>query len=231
MRGGDGPYNDPDFRAACGGTLRPGGLSLTAEALDLCAFAPGARVLDLACGAGETLKLLRARGLEGLGLEASPELAALAREHGPVLSGDFHGLPLADQSLDGIFCECALSLAERPEAVLAECARVLKSGGRLVISDLVLTRTEAVGGPSGATTVPELSSRVERAGFSVIIQRDHSRALKELAARLLWHYGSAEALRALGNICPGRARGYILLIAAKRPVGPEGVLECSTTLR
>ena len=221
MRGQYGPYDDPDFRAACGGVLRPGGLALTAAALDLCAFAPGARVLDLACGAGETLKLLRARGLDGLGLEASPYLAALAREHGPVISGDFHQLPLEDQSLDGVFSECALSLAERPEAVLAECARVLKNGGRLVISDLVLTGPEAVGGPCGPTTAPELAVRVERAGFTVIIQRDHSQALKELAARLVWHYGSTEALKDLGCACTGRARGYVLLIAKKQPAKPR----------
>lgn len=199
--------------------MRPGGLALTVEALELCDFAPGARVLDLACGSGATLKLLKKHGFEALGLDASPTLTALAREQGPAIEADFHHLPLTDQSLDGIFCECALSLADRPEEVLAECARTLKPGGLLVLSDIILTGPTSGGGTSGPATLPQMCDRLTRAGFTVKINRDHNPALRELAARLVWRFGSAEVLSGLwcGRApASGGKYGYTLIIAERR---------------
>ncbi len=235
---GGNPYEREDLRAVCGRTLRPGGLAVTREALDLCAFPAGAHLLDLGCGPGGTLELLTGLGFEAIGLERSPALAAEARVYGRVLEGDFHDLPLEDASLDGVFCECVLSLAADPDRVLAECARVLKPGGRLALSDLVRSEVNesspgAVQGClAGAVPVAELVARLERTDLTVTERRDHGRALKELAARLVWQHGSVDILRRMwageggcarsGDDEPvaeppfrGRDYGYILLIAEK----------------
>ncbi len=221
------PYENPLLRDVCGDVFRPGGLTVTREAVDLCAWPAGARLWDLGCGAGATLKLLRERGFEATGLDASPALAAEARAHGPVVEGDFHDLPLEDEFLDGIVCECVLSLARDPARVLAECARVLKAGGRLAVSDLV--RAGDVPAPLGGTgclagaVSPSIwARRLETAGFAVTHQRDHRRALTELAARLVWRHGSAAMLANWwgGMGCSGglggKQYGYTLFVAVKR---------------
>jgi len=224
------PYESPELRAVCGPALRPGGLELTAEALELCAFEAGAKILDLGCGAGATLKLLRDKGFEALGLDISPVLLAEAREHGPVMEADFQRIPLDDETLDGIFCECALSLAPDKDKVLAESFRVLKAGGRLVLSDLVL-KTDRLAGDlkkpgganclNGAESPAALAARLQRAGFHIETELDHSRALKELAARLLWSFGSIDALKKLWGaeaVCgpAAKALGYMTFIALKK---------------
>ncbi len=71
-----------DERRAClqrmtGGTLRPGGLTLTTRALELCRMPPEARVLDAGCGNGVTLRHLRERyGVRCCGLDLSMEMLA-----------------------------------------------------------------------------------------------------------------------------------------------------------
>ncbi|HWQ10656.1 MAG TPA: methyltransferase domain-containing protein, partial [Holophaga sp.] len=126
------PYEREDVRRATGETLRPGGLALTERALALCGFAAGARVLDLGCGTGATLARLAQAGLRVLGLDVSASLLALARERrAPLVSGRAEALPLAGDSLDGVFCECVLSAVADPEATVAEIARVLRPRGVL----------------------------------------------------------------------------------------------------
>ncbi len=221
-------YENDELRAVWGRTLRPGGLTLTALALEFCAFRPGAELLDLGCGPGGTLKFLREKGFEALGLDSSPKLLAEAVTSGPVVQADFHRLPLADGSRAGIFCECALSLARDKDQVLAECFRVLRPGGRLVLSDLTTSRPASPGpadsGPpdcfGGAETPAALKARLGRAGFTIVLEQDHSRLLKETAAELLWRSGSLAALKNLWGrdiICGPAAWefGYRLLIAGK----------------
>lgn len=223
------PYESEELRAVCGRTLRPGGLELTRAALAFHPFPTGSILLDLGCGPGGTLEFLSQQGFAAIGLELSPTLAAEARVHGRVIEADIHDLPLEVHSVDGIFCECVLSLAADQGRVLAECARVLRPGGALIISDLILTdqadpaadRSSLAGCLSGAKTLAESVLQLNRAGFTVKQVSDESRALKELAAQLVWHYGSADILRRWwggsedrGCFC-ARDYGYALIIAGK----------------
>gem|GEM_PF-1572475 len=210
------PYESEELRAVCGTTLRPGGLELTSAALKFHPFPAGSILLDLGCGRGGTLEFLSQRGFEAIGVEKSPLLAAEARQRGRVIEADIHDLPLYDHSVDGIFCECVLSLVADQGRVLSECARVLKPGGALIISDLIhspkteadaAVKTPVSGCLAGAKPLTEYIQLLNRAGFRAEQVSDHSRALTELAARLVWRYGSTEILRRLwsgdGNSCAG----------------------------
>ncbi|MDR0882276.1 MAG: class I SAM-dependent methyltransferase [Candidatus Adiutrix sp.] len=224
------PYEGEELRAVCGETLRPGGLAVTRDALEFCHFRPGARLLDVGCGPGGTLKFLKEMGYEAVGVEKSPLLAAEARAQGPVWEADFHHLPLADNWAEGLVAECVLSLALDPEQALAEWGRVLQPGGRLILSDVILKDGAAPLPPAtdsgclaGAVTLTTLINRLERGGYALVHQRDYGQAWRELAAQLVWRYGSADILRQLwareaGDSCGcfrGRDFTYGLLIAQK----------------
>ncbi len=79
-------YEDPKIKSAMDGYLHPGGLGLTDKAFTLGAFSPGAAILDIGAGYGETVRHLRERWqLEAVGLEPSPVLRAKALEKYPEL--------------------------------------------------------------------------------------------------------------------------------------------------
>lgn len=99
---------------------------------------PVGTALDAACGTGRHTGYLRELGHHVIGVDASPDMLARARERLPDIDfhqADLHRLPLPDDAVDTVVC--ALALAHLPELapVLAEFARVLRPGGHLVISD------------------------------------------------------------------------------------------------
>jgi SAM-dependent methyltransferase len=99
---------------------------------------PG-RVLDVGCGFGGQMALLRERDWETWGLDAS---FALARHCGdlfdgprsPVVCAAAEALPYRNASFDSIVCQGSLDHFARPEAFLREVARVLRPDGRAVIA-------------------------------------------------------------------------------------------------
>ena len=129
-------YETEALRGVTGSAIRPGGLALTQKAADWCAFAPGARILDVGCGLGETVAYLsRVHHLRAVGLDASSLLLGEGRfadPDRPLIRGQAQTLPFADRVFQGLFCECVLSLVADPGAVLAEFHRVLAKDGLLV---------------------------------------------------------------------------------------------------
>lgn len=237
----DGPiklYEQEPLLRAAGDTLRPGHLTLTRRLLEACDLPPGAVVLDIGCGLGATVEVLSAQ-YRAFGLDISAKLLARGRSARPALSlvraaGEL--LPFADQTLDAVFCECCLSIVSSADSVLDECARALKPGGRLVISDLYardpagaadLRCLPFVSCLRGAMTQDDLFTRLGQHGFDVILWEDQTNALKAFTAQLLFAHGSIEQFwcSALGaaNADPAQVRravaqskpGYFILIAQR----------------
>lgn len=107
------------------------------KAIALLDLPPGARVLDLACGTGDIARELLRTGHRALGADSSLGMLAAARPGGaPLAQADAGALPFSTGSLDGIVSAFALrNFADLP-AMLAECARTLRPGGRLSLLDV-----------------------------------------------------------------------------------------------
>lgn len=95
----------------------------------------GARVLDLGCGAGDSVDVFRRHDPEvqwvGVDLEASPEVASRTRADAELRTFDGRSIPAADESLDVVFCKQVLEHVRAPEPLLRDAARTLRPGGWL----------------------------------------------------------------------------------------------------
>ena len=199
-RAGAPLYTSAVFQRIAGDAWRPGGTALTRHALELCTFSPGADILDIGCGQGASLSLLRESGFKGIGLDRECSL----REAFPFVQADAQNPPFPDASFHGILCECVLSLLPDPGLALRNFAALLKQGGRLLISDLFIrtaspSTLDSVPGSSclaGARTRQDLERLLTESGLNLLIFEDHTASLKELAARLLW-YGDESLCAAL----------------------------------
>jgi SAM-dependent methyltransferase len=107
-------------------------------------------VLDVGCGAGiDTLLAARAVGPRGrvVGLDMTTAMVERTRQHAAelgldnveVLEGLMEAIPLPEASVDVVVSNGVLNLSTRKSRALAEMLRVLRPGGRLALSDLVVT--------------------------------------------------------------------------------------------
>ena len=150
---------------------------------------PGEVVLDLGSGGGIDV-LLSARRVgpagKAYGLDMTDEMLALARENQKkagatnveFLKGSIENIPLPENSVDVIISNCVINLSGDKDRVLREAFRVLKPGGRLAVSDVVV-RGEVpagirksielwVGCVAGALEESEYREKLARAGFAAI---------------------------------------------------------------
>ncbi|MEV0375009.1 class I SAM-dependent methyltransferase [Streptomyces sp. NPDC050636] len=100
---------------------------------------PVGTALDAACGTGRQTAALTARGYRTIGVDQSPEMLDRARVNAPDAEyrhGHLERLPLADDSVDLAVCSLAMTHLPDLSAGVAELARVVRPGGRIVISDM-----------------------------------------------------------------------------------------------
>ncbi len=220
----------PGPRGGWAGSLEaPGKRELVTRGFALAGLRPGARVLDVGCGAGASVELLRRSfGLRAVGLDLS---AAPSRGTPiPLLRADARRLPVAGGALDAVLLECVLSLVPDRQLVLRECARALSPGGSLVVTDLHAREGRPADGVArrwcGAELLaPEaLLGLAASAGFEVLRWEDHSSVLKEYALRLILEAPGDGAsppgdcvVARRGAAASARARpGFGLLVARRR---------------
>ena len=165
----------------------------------IAALKPGETVLDLGSGAGfDCFLAARQVGESGhvIGVDMTPDMMSKARANAAkggyanteFRLGEIEHLPVADGSVDAIISNCVINLSPDKAQVFRDAFRVLKSGGRLAISDIVATAElpdEArrdlalyTGCMAGASLIGDLESMMERAGFDQvrITPKDESRA-------------------------------------------------------
>ena len=142
----------------------PGGIEHTRRLLELAELPAGASVLDMGAGAGETLALLRSLGFTAEGIDLAPRSAEVEK-------GDFLRAPFPDGGFDAVISQCAFFVSGDQRAALREANRLLKSGGRLLLSDLFFEAPE-----------PLLRS----AGFSVLRAEDVTPQWREYYLEALW---------------------------------------------
>ena len=166
----------------------PGGEAHTRRMLELAALPSGASVLDLGAGAGESLALLRALGYDARGIDRAPRAEA-------VEPGDLLRAPFPDGSFDAVLSECAFFVAGDVPGALREAHRLLKPGGKLLLSDVEFM---------------PLRPLAEDAGFTVLHDEDLTPLWREYYLEALWREEAP---------CCGIPRGkcaYRMLIAERR---------------
>jgi SAM-dependent methyltransferase len=93
----------------------------------------GEFILDLGCGDGQLTQRLAATGAHVLGVDASADMVAAARERGiEAEQANAESLPFHDATFDAVFSNAALHWVRDQDAMLAQVHRVLKPGGRFV---------------------------------------------------------------------------------------------------
>jgi ubiquinone/menaquinone biosynthesis C-methylase UbiE len=98
----------------------------------------GSSVLDAGCGTGRHTTFLVDRGHDVVGIDSSPAMLALAAAKVPTVRfelAELERIPLLDDSVDAAVCGLVLSHARDIRPAVAEIARVLRPGGRLIVSN------------------------------------------------------------------------------------------------
>jgi demethylmenaquinone methyltransferase/2-methoxy-6-polyprenyl-1,4-benzoquinol methylase len=172
-------------------------------ALEAVAVGPGDLVVDLACGTGDLCELAAQRGARVVGVDFAREMlrsAGRRRVGAALVQADAQALPLASASASAVTCGFALRNFVSLDAVLRECARVLRPAGRLALLEVdrpsaalvraghslyfdhVVPRVGALLSDRAAYRYlpestsylppePELLARVARAGFRAVRKR------------------------------------------------------------
>ncbi|HVU76214.1 MAG TPA: methyltransferase domain-containing protein [Gaiellaceae bacterium] len=191
-----------------------------------------ATVLDAGCGAGEIGERIRDElGARVVALDSSERMVALARERGlEATVGDIQELPFPDASFDCVVAAWVLYHVPNRSQALAECARVLRPGGRFVAGTLAddnladlwqllgapTTRRLTFSSANGAEQVAERFADVEaREAHGVVVFPDAA-AMRRFAAADITRSFAAANVPELQE--PFRARSHHTVFVGRKPL-------------
>jgi arsenite methyltransferase len=194
-------YESDSARWLLDDQLHPGGERLTLRLARLAGIAPGARVVDVACGSGASALLLaRELGCVTVGVDLGARAIEHARRATPAgarasfLVGDAETLPLPDASFDVALSECSLcTFPDKPRAI-AEMARVVRLGGTIAIADVTAdpdalparlrTAAARVACVADAQSADAYSALLRDAGCEPLAIEPHDAELRAMADRV-----------------------------------------------
>lgn len=219
-------YEHPAWQHVPGQVMRPGGLTVTQQALAFCNLHSGANVLDVGCGAGASLHFINDQyDCFSTGIDLS--FNGLKRAHSyhpgiPFVQASSQNLPFASESMDVLLSECTLSLFA-VDGVLKEWRRVLKQGGALIISDLYARNPEEMNALrqlpaetciSSAMSREQIMRHLNQNGYEMVIWEDCSDQLKNSIACTFARAAEVDIFDLY--IAAARAKlGYYFLVARK----------------
>ena len=227
-------YENGSLSQVTGGHLHPGGMQLSERLLALCQPAPAELVLDVGCGEGRTLAYIRQEfSVKIIGVDRSRFLLKSGRQKGTVCAMG-EALPLPAGQVDIVLSECSFSAIGSFENLLGESRRVLRSAGKLALSDIYARNPQGAAdlrslpfcsGLRNLLSQAELFVVLQKHGFEVLVWEDHSQVIKTLSGKIYGTHGaysqfwsSAEpAVDPLDTVITlSRAKlGYYLLLAQK----------------
>ena len=149
---------------------------------------PPARILDMGAGAGEAVAIFRELGFVSVGIDLEPR--------GPgVEQGDYLCSSLTDGSFEGVFSQCSFYVSGNARRAVQEAARLLTSGGVLMLSDVYPVEEDP-------------ADFAREAGLSVVYEEDMTSLWKQYYIEAIWEEDT---------ICmpTGRKYRYKMLVARK----------------
>jgi SAM-dependent methyltransferase len=160
--------------------------------LDALALQPEDRLLEIGCGGGLLLRDVVALGASATGIDHSEEMVSLARERAPgadVVLASAEQLPFGDASCTAVAMSVVFFFLPDPLAVLHECRRVLRAGGRMAV---YTNAPELRGTPAAPEPVAshahfyedeELTALAHQAGLAnIVVVNDHGGQLLTASA-------------------------------------------------
>ncbi len=212
-------YELPITTLLLGPSFHPGGPELSKRLGHAAIVGRQTRVLDVASGAGTSARVLAEHfGCEVVGLDYSAKNVARARQltaeanltkQVSFVHGDAEALPFEAASFDVVMCECALCTFPDMATALGEMGRVLRPGGRLAVSDIVLnapvpSALDNLMGHvlciTGALSAQGYRQALQRAQFSALRYRDVSQVLVDMLAGIERRIARVQQLAAAGEL-------------------------------
>ncbi len=222
-----GGYSTAELQAAPEGAYLGLGCG---NPLAIDALRPGETVLDLGSGGGFDCFLAAGKvGPQGrvIGVDMTPDMLERARNNAAkggytnveFRLGEIEHLPVADNSVDVILSNCVINLAPDKGRVFREACRVLKPGGRLQVSDMVLLAPlPAAVLESAAAYVGCVAGALPKADYLAALQQAGLGEVRVLS----------ETAYSLQDYLPAQARELAELIAAQQGLDQAGAEELLT---
>jgi len=196
------------FSQVLGESLHPGGLKLTARVAEVAELSRNSRVLDASCGNGRTTFFLAQKyHCQVVGIDLSPRMISFCQDRLleerltdklSFVLGNGENLPFLDSTFDVVVSECSLTLMSRKEKAASEARRVLRRGGKFVLTDVFLREGDAKEAQRETTIVPclaaarwlsEQAKLLTEAGFGDLYLEDHSEESKRIAFQIGSKFG------------------------------------------